>query len=134
MAGARSRVEAVGGGITLLLIALALMLRVLIPAGFMPATGQGVAIMLCTGMGATTVWVDANGDIHKQKPPADGQKDQPCAFAGFGAAFDLPGFAGNPIAPAFSTAALAPAISVVVAIGQGLAAPPPPSTGPPSAP
>lgn len=114
------------------LLALALALRVLVPAGWMPAEGQGVAITLCSGEGAVPAWVDAQGKIHKHDPAQGSMADHPCAFAGMGA----PMLGGEVPAPPLALPvprdeiaglAIAPA-----AIGQGLAAPPPPATGPPA--
>ena len=114
------------------LLALALALRVLVPAGWMPAEGQGLAITLCSGSGAQTAWVDADGKIHKHGPAQGSMADHPCAFAGMGA----PMLGGD--VPAPPLAILAPRDAIVslaqapAAIGQGLAAPPPPATGPPA--
>lgn len=118
--------------IALALIALALLMRVLVPGGWMPATtGQGFAITLCTGTGMETAWIDAEGGIHKEKPSGEAGADQHCAFAGMGMAM-LDGDAPAAIvAPAPAQVEL-PARPLQVAIGQGLAAPPPPATGPPA--
>jgi hypothetical protein len=114
------------------LLALALAVRVLVPAGWMPAEGQGLAITICSGNGAETAWVDAEGKIHKHDPAQDSMADHPCAFAGMGA----PMLGGDVLPPPLALPAprdeiaslsLAPAT-----IGQGLAAPPPPATGPPA--
>lgn len=116
--------------IALTLLGLALALRVLVPAGWMPsAEGRGFAITMCSGSGMETAWVDADGKVHKQAPAQGG--DQHCAFAGLGAPMlgsDIP-------VPAMPTARAnaAPGVTQSLAsIGQGLAAPPPPATGPPA--
>lgn len=114
------------------LLALALALRVLVPAGWMPAEGQGMAITLCSGEGAISVWVDAEGKIHKHDPAKGSMADHPCAFAGMGAPMlggDVPAPSLALPAPRNEIAGLTPAPA---AIGQGLAAPPPPPTGPPA--
>jgi len=130
MTGAWIRVGTLRGNAALALIAFALLLRVLIPAGFMPAAGQGFAITLCTSMGAIPAWVDAKGNVHKGKPATDKQDKQPCPFAAFGVAMAMPGAADAGI---LSVAAFAlPSLFRTVAIGRGLAAPPPPPTGPPA--
>lgn len=118
--------------LTLLLVACALLLRVAIPAGWMPTTGADglVRITLCTGQGQMEAWVDGDGRIHDRKP--EPKTDHPCAFAGLIApAIDaapidapLPFARTGDVAPAFAHA--------TVAIGRGLAAPPPPPTGPPA--
>lgn len=118
------------GACALGLMALALMLRMLVPVGWMPAT-DGRSITLCTGMGAVQAWIAADGTVHEKAPQPAGKAEQPCVFAGLGAAIVLPDLAG-PIAPVATPLAFAPPITAVVAIGRGLAAPPPPPTGPPA--
>lgn len=119
-----------GGRIAFALVALALLMRLLVPVGWMPAAEQGFAITLCTGEGAVSAWVDDKGEIHKGKPAAE-QTSHPCIFAGFGVALDLPSFTAIGAPLLLAAEALPPFARFVVAIGQGLAAPPPPSTGPP---
>ena len=104
-------------------------MRLLVPVGWMPATEQGFAITLCTGEGAVSAWVDDKGEIHKGKPSE--QTSHPCIFAGFGAAFDISTAIDTVGAPVLPAGILPPSAAFVVAVGQGLAAPPPPSTGPP---
>lgn len=115
--------------IALTLLGLALALRVLVPAGWMPANeGRGFAITLCSGSAMHTAWVDAEGKVHKQAPAQGG--DQHCAFAGLGTPMLGSDFPAPVLQPARADAA--PAVSEALAsIGQGLAAPPPPATGPP---
>jgi len=114
------------------LIALALIVRLLVPAGFMPAAGQGFAITLCTGDGLTAAWIDDAGRIHEGKRGSPDGMEQPCPFAGFAAAIRLPDVLLPLMAPVAATAAFVPA-PIALAIGRGLAAPPPPPTGPPAA-
>lgn len=133
MTGARIGVGALRGNAALALIAFALLLRVLVPAGFMPATGKGFAIRICTEQGMMPAWVDEHGKVHKGKTGPESAGDHPCAFAGFGAALDTPGIAGLVAAPAIALAATVTAFARTIAIGRGLAAPPPPPTGPPAA-
>jgi hypothetical protein len=119
--------------VALAILGVALLLRVVIPTGWMPAHGaDGVTrITLCTGMGAVEAWVDADGAIHDKKPHEKSSADQPCAFTGLAMAGDLPAIAALPAALAPSIAA-PPAARSRASIGHGLAAPPPPSTGPPA--
>ncbi|MGF7148393.1 hypothetical protein FHS96_002021 [Sphingomonas zeicaulis] len=123
------------GASALLLVACALLLRIAIPAGWMPATGVDglVRITLCTGQGQMEAWVDGDGRIHDRKPgKSEPKTDHPCAFAGL-------------IAPALDAAPIEPQLRFahandtppafardIVTIGRGLAAPPPPPTGPPA--
>lgn len=120
------------GAWTLGLLALALFSRILVPAGWMPAMqGQGYAITLCTGAGALSAWVDDAGNVHKGKPVSDRQGDHPCAFAGIAAAAAIP--AAGAAAPVIAlTAMRLPRAVMESAVGRGLAAPPPPPTGPPA--
>lgn len=118
------------------LAVLALAIRVLIPAGFMlsPQAAQGglPAIVICTGHGAMTVAVDADGQVHKpgEKSPAKSADNHPCAFAGAAAPLDAPiGLeVGRPIFAGVASSSVLPAHQRP---GLGLAAPPPPTTGPP---
>ena len=120
------------GRAALALVALALLLRLIIPAGYMPVAGKGYAITLCTGQGAMTAWIDADGKVHKSTKWPDQKPEHPCTFAGFATALHLPDLTGGVILPiAAATTPLASRIAEV-AIGRGLAAPPPPPTGPPA--
>ncbi|MFP5454218.1 hypothetical protein [Rhizorhabdus sp.] len=112
---------------------LALFMRVLVPAGWMPASAErGFSIILCTGQGAMSAWIDEKGELHQGKP-GDDRASHPCVFSGFGAAFDMPSLDPAPVL------FVVPAVLSFVfargkgALGRGLAAPPPPPTGPPAA-
>jgi hypothetical protein len=114
----------------LTLAVLALVMKVAAPPGFMFAAedrgahgAPAFALVICTGHGPLDLGKDKGGQS-KQRA------DAPCAFAGhaapptpaFGAAIPLADFAGY-AAPVAVLADLIP--------GRGLAAPPPPSQGPP---
>lgn len=118
--------------LALLALAFAMLSRAIIPAGWMPANTTGYAVILCTGHGAVQMWMDDKGELHSNAPAEEAASDHPCAFA-------------NPGLPILPSLALIPALLLAltghipgdsgeVAIGRGLAAPPPPSTGPPSHP
>jgi len=115
------------------LLACTLLLRLLVPAGWMPSAGADglIRITLCTGEGRTAAWVDGEGKIHDKAPAQSSAHDQPCAFAGLATALDS---AATPaIVPPERLALATPrALPPAVAIGRGLAAPPPPATGPPA--
>lgn len=113
------------------LVALALAVRILVPAGWMPSFNAGHAtIVLCTGAGMTDGWIDADGKIHKSSPLKDGKNSFPCVFACLGIA--LGAFAlGILIAAAFDRGRNISFANYAIAIGRGLAAPPPPARGPP---
>lgn len=117
-----------------LLLGLALMLltlRALVPAGWMPAQERGQWITICSGAGVSMAWIGADGKIDKQHAPAKSEKSSHCAFAGLGTPADLA--VGNfSLALPLYGAALVPMLATLVTVGQGLAAPPPPKTGPPA--
>ena len=71
------------------LIALALAMKVAVPAGFMPVAAPGqLMVLVCTEFGPQHVAIDVPGMPAKSD---DGAKtDQPCAFGGLGLAW-LPG-------------------------------------------
>lgn len=140
--GARSRLR---NAQIVLLLGCALILRALVPAGWMPAAGHGFAIEICAdganGAEALRFAEVARRQFQERLGPAaphqrDGSgeqdhagKDQPCTFAGLA----MP-WTGTE-APVINLPALAAPVlrsaPAAVAIGRGLAAPPPPSTGPP---
>lgn len=119
-----------GGRVALALIACALLLRIAVPGGWMPSD-QGRWIELCTGKGMVTAFVDARGTLHDSDPGKLHEAKQHCAFAGFSAPFDPP-LSVEP-QPRFAATDAPPASRpLFVTVGRGLAAPPPPSTGPPA--
>ena len=129
-------------GLTIALIACALAIRLLVPSGFMLTPGTNGAlptITICTGQGVMTVAMPIgmnpmaatgqashdDGGQHQEKAP-----DHPCAFAAASATVDL-GAMLHPVAPAGVEAITRPRFHAVARPGLGLAAPPPPKTGPP---
>lgn len=108
-----------------------LMVRALVPAGWMPAQQRGQWITICSGAGVTMAWIGADGKIDKNHAPAKAQKAGHCAFAGLGMPVDLSLAPLNIAAPAY-VALLLPKLTPAITVGHGLAAPPPPKTGPPS--
>jgi hypothetical protein len=116
-------------GVALTLTVLALVLKILVPPGFMPAQpGERALITICTGHGPLVVAPDKHGG---PKAPASKKNDAPCLGAGnisppSPAAFAL---AEPPLGFAVVRAPLGRALDM--APGRGLAAPPPPSQGPP---
>ncbi|MGJ8536486.1 MAG: hypothetical protein ACSHW2_04990 [Parasphingopyxis sp.] len=125
-----------------ILAAMLLFAQAIVPSGFMPVFAKdGPTIMLCSGQGlglqAAALPADASAAmlaladaLDDDETPAE-TDTAPCDYAA----------APNPISvpPAFSGAAV-PVIRIdgifppagLVAIGAGLAAPPPPQTGPPA--
>lgn len=105
--------------------------RALVPLGWMPSAEAGHWVSLCSGTGETMAWVDSAGKIHKDKAPAKPVSHAPCAFSGLGFGFALP--TNLPLSlPMHGPSAALPLWALYLAVGQGLAAPPPPKTGPPS--
>ncbi len=71
------------------LIALALAMKLAVPAGFMPVVSPGqIMILVCTQFGQQHVAIDVSGGPAKQDDVA--KMEQPCMFAGLGLAW-LPG-------------------------------------------
>ncbi|WP_374345427.1 hypothetical protein [Phenylobacterium sp.] len=118
------------GGAWLIAALLAVALRVLVPQGYMADHRNDLpfALVICTAQGA--VALDASKLPQPNAPAHGAHKPAPCAFAGLGAAPPLASAA--PPAPARFVVVAAPRLhSTAVRPGQGLAAPPPPATGPP---
>ncbi len=110
-----------------------MLVRLLIPAGWMPTTGtDGMArISICTGMGAQTAFIDRDGKLHKEAPTSGHQDPQPCGFGGLGLGIgETPALAL--LLPVIAASVITLVTRPTMSIGHGLAAPPPPSTGPPS--
>lgn len=126
----------------LAMVGAALLMRALIPAGWMPAHGaHGFALELCSGrtpggdaeqLRAARALLEAalagtsQGQSDNAKSDAS---DQPCAFAGLAHAAP-PAIAPESPSPTPQASAIQP-LALVAAIGRGLPAPPPPATGPP---
>ena len=108
------------------IVALALAIRVLVPQGWMPDGTGGV--MMCSGS-APVVMVPATHGGHEM-PPGHGQ-DHPCPFAALGLAAAPPAGVA-PLLPPAAVAAAGELVAHSIAVGHGLAAPPPPATGPPA--
>lgn len=122
---------------------LAIAIKVAIPAGFMVAPQALAAgltpIVLCTAEGNVTAFMDGDGQIlahGEQGQVGDGQDlpgghdGHPCTFASPGTPLAAP--TANSLPVTFLTVMkLADDVNLIVAPGLGLAAPPPPKTGPP---
>jgi hypothetical protein len=117
-----------------LLIAFALIafaVRGLIPMGWMATGERGFEITICTGLDTHKAWLDSKGKLHKQDPSKKASPDpEPCAFGALAMAADF-GFQGSPAFPALKAAVADHHPDYLISIGRGLAAPPPPATGPP---
>lgn len=126
------------------LLGAALLFKGLVPAGWMPAYEDGrLGIILCSGWrpappepvaahGAHHAGHEAPQPSHHSGSGDDPQHDtqQPCTFAGA----TMPWLGAAEAGP--QLAALLPretgsSFPLIVSVGRGLAAPPPPATGPP---
>jgi hypothetical protein len=109
----------------------ALFLRILIPAGFMAGTvGGDPALILCPGADVSTALAIHRHHGGARHDPAT-HGDAPCPFAAL-AAPALP-----PAPPILAVIAAEPSTRATpdrrpATLRPGLAAPPPPSTGPPA--
>jgi hypothetical protein len=102
----------------------ALWIQVLIPQGFMVAQAStGPALVICTGHGPL------QSPDHSGKAPKP-TSDAPCVFAAHGAV-SAPPLPALLAAPDFAPVTIAAQSFVTQSPGRGLAAPPPPSQGPP---
>ncbi|WP_448664591.1 hypothetical protein ACG3SL_07925 [Sphingomonas sp. CJ20] len=120
----------------LLLVACALLLRIAVPAGWMPvAQAGGVTFNWCSDSSGREVQTRAQSllanalgkdSAPKEKPGAD----QPCAFAA--TAQPATGTDSPVLLPPIAAAAPVALRPLPVFPGRGLAAPPPLSTGPPA--
>lgn len=133
--GSNSRRQGLGQRLALAMALVALSLRALVPGGFMATASarSGLpTIVVCTGQGAMEVALDAAG--HPVAPDT-GEKSQalhhhPCAFAGATVAPE-PSQAALPVIFAAVHQTEAATATIDQRPGLGLAAPPPPKTGPP---
>lgn len=134
MTGAIRQSESARG----LLAALALLvlaIQLIAPSGFMPVrTGQGVVVTLCTGQGAVNVVVErghAPGKVqHDGKDGAPVQ--QHCPFAASVQPVVPPLAIADLPLPAWQGAFGPIAFALKAGLIARLAAPPPPSSGPPA--
>jgi hypothetical protein len=115
-------------GLFAALLALALGLRILIPAGFMPlVSADGVSVTLCSGTDAGNVTVDLG------KKPVDRPQDAgPCSFGAGLAAGLLPVAAVLLLLPLPEPPALPQLPLRAQRLAPQPAAPPPPAIGPPA--
>lgn len=116
------------------LLAAAMFARLLVPQGWMPAADGSARLTMCSGMGAMEMPAEAHAAMakamHGGKPDKPAGMDHPCTGAGLGLSLLAAGFTVLD-SPHF-TAFVATAFPFEGTIpGRGLAAPPPPATGPP---
>ena len=142
-----SRLRSSGGvpQLWLVLLGLGLLARALVPSGWMPVLdAEGLRLTLCSGWVEPSAPASTSIDHHEmgqaQPHPEHGVtgKHDPSKKSGYSAPCTFAASALTaPLSPAPAIILFAPAPSspyfpfTLVRVGQGLAAPPPPSTGPP---
>lgn len=122
-----------------LLAALALLvlgIQLIAPSGFMPArTERGLVVTLCTGQGAVNVVVDRDGARHGDHDFGDdpgAPPQQHCPFAASVQPVLPPLILADLPLPAWQLAFGPIAFALKTGLIARLAAPPPPSSGPPA--
>ena len=125
-----------------LLIGVALLVKALIPAGWMPSAEHGFNIVICSEAGGTDasfareaqrLFDAAIAGTASQTPDKDSDhpgKSAPCTFAGLAMPWLGAVDAGTKLPAPTAVQPILPS-AAAVAVGRGLAAPPPPQTGPP---
>lgn len=119
---------------TLALLWCALTLRVAVPSGYMLDAGAGgwPRLIVCpaaTPMRMTMLPTSAAAHQHHRHDP--NAADHPCAFASASAAVDVAAVTVAAAAPVAKAATVVLGPYRATRPGLGLAAPPPPKTGPP---
>jgi len=120
---------------------LAILMRAIVPGGYMLATGDAsegryLIVQLCDGHAATpkVINLETGQEVDLKNPskeaPQDGKGGHPvCVFAA-APGVALPGATSEPVVKA-AQRDVDHAVVKTVRAGRGIAAPPPPSTGPP---
>lgn len=138
MSGALRSTRPLPRTVLLVLLAGAMLLRLLVPQGWMPVSdGSGYHLTLCSGAGPvaplahpTKMSASMHGRHHMPPGQDHPNNDHPCAFCALSHAMANPVLPALPLAIGIEADVLV-AVRPLVGIGRGLAAPPPPATGPP---
>lgn len=120
-----------GRSLFAVMVVAALALRLLIPSGFMPtASAQGLIVQLCSDMSGKTILIDLGQHLpsEKQKDAADG----PCTFAGSLGHGMMPQTVAPLLLPFIYGSFLFASTAIADLTVNRMAAPPPPSQGPPA--
>lgn len=130
------RISGLFSHVCLMLAALAIALKVLVPTGFMtaaPTGGLPFALVICTAQGAVTLQPgEALGANDHGAPAGKTGHDSPCAFAGHGLGAPPPNLTDSVQVAFVAYRAPEPRSLTGLAPGRGLAAPPLPARGPPT--
>jgi hypothetical protein len=127
--------------LVLVLLALVLAVRMAVPTGWMPVSdADGFRFAICSSTGPVqaamnhdrAMKMDHGAMGHESQAPEHGKTsaDQPCAFAGLALA-STPALPSLSLPPQLAATTAPPLPTHAVGVGRGLAAPPPPATGPP---
>jgi len=108
----------------LILALMALLIKVIVPPGFMAGGQHGAALQICTGHESAPSGDDSS-------PDKTTKHDAPCAFAGHALGFSPPVFDGASFVQPLSYALILTGLALDLVPGRGLAAPPPPAHAPP---
>lgn len=121
-------------GLLAVLALLVLAVQLIAPAGFMPMrTERGVVVTLCTGQGAVNVVVPRDRAPGKPEQPDDGMTGQQhCPFAASIQPVVPPLILADLPLPAWQLGFGPIAFALKTGLIARLAAPPPPSSGPPA--
>ena len=116
--------------LTAFAIACALVLRMAVPSGWMPAaSAHGIVLIPCPAASPEPM---AHGSHHSDGKKQDHKNSgSDCSFAPFQAGVDVASQA-TPPTPDLTPEAIAPSAPPSTYLATGPPAPPPPSTGPPS--
>lgn len=122
-------------GLMAALALLVLAIQLIAPSGFMPVrTEKGVVVTLCTAQGAVNVIVNRDEAPGHKHPGSDegAPAQQHCAFAGSMQPVVPPLILADLPLPAWQLAFGPIAFALKTGLIARLAAPPPPSSGPPA--
>jgi hypothetical protein len=117
---------------------IAMSIRAAVPVGFMltPDQDRWIVVTMCSGSGLMQMALNLETGEHRNGEAPTGDEDGatlhhvPCMFAA-AATLAPPELASEVARPRLAFPDNAPALSRLVGIGRGLAAPPPWATGPP---
>lgn len=129
----RARPSVPRRAVLLLALLCVLAMRVAIPTGYMTdAHGSWPALVPCPAEAPAMVMPAMHGGAHAPDHHKHQVPEHPCAFAAASVAVDLAAFPVDAPVPIPRAGAVSVALHLFARRGLGLAAPPPPKTGPPA--